>query len=70
MVMDTLLYAKLDSFEGSLRRDQGHFDEARTLLSRAVLVFRVFGDEREAVKVLLTLSYVYFRLSRSVESLE
>jgi tetratricopeptide (TPR) repeat protein len=68
-VADSILYATLDSFEGSLRRDQGRFEEARTMLARAILVYRVFGHETQAAKLLLTLSYVHYRLGRNAESL-
>jgi len=67
---DVLLYALLDSFQGSLRRQQYRYADAEKHLARAVLIYRVFGEERSAAKALLKLSFVYACLSRNDESLE
>lgn len=64
------LYALRASFEGSQRRDQSNFEQAKKLLSQSILIYRVVGDENEAAKVLLSLSYVHFRLGETVQSLE
>lgn len=62
------LYALAARFEGSLRKDQGRFKEAKKLLSQAILIYRVFGEEREAAKALLKLAYVHYRLDQPEES--
>jgi len=69
-IKDVLLYALLDSYQGSLRRQQYRYADAKNHLARAVLIYRVFEEERAAAKALLKLSSVYFSLSRSDDALE
>lgn len=55
---DALTRAELDRFEGSLRRAQRRFDEARDLFSRAVMAFALEGKKADVTKTLLALGPV------------
>jgi len=59
-VTDTLLYAEVDWFEGTLRKDQRRFAEAEALLLRSIMLYRLAGDPRAAVYPLVTLGILYF----------
>jgi tetratricopeptide (TPR) repeat protein len=68
---DRLTRAELDSFEGSLRWAQRRFDEAETLLSRAVQTFVAEERPVEAARVLLKLGTVHSEtghLERAIET--
>ena len=48
-VTDTLVYAEVDWFEGTLRKDQRRFQEAEDLLARAITLYHLAGDKAAAV---------------------
>ena len=56
---DRLVRAELDSLEGSLRRDQRRFAEARALLERAVLTYHAQGLTKRAGRTRIKLGGVY-----------
>jgi len=64
------LYALAARFEGTLRTNQRRYKEARILLARAILIYRVFGEEREAAQALLKIAFVYFQLDELPRSFE
>lgn len=57
---DPLLAAELDDLEGSLLRDQRHFEEAETTLRRAATAYRAAERFVETARVLMKLDGVYF----------
>jgi tetratricopeptide (TPR) repeat protein len=59
-VTDTLVYAEVDWFEGTLRKDQRRFAEAEALLLRSVMLYRLAGDPRGSVSPLVTLGILYY----------
>ena len=59
-VTDTLVYAEVDWFEGTLRKDQRRFAEAEALLLRSIMLYRLAGDQKAAVFPLVTLGVLYF----------
>jgi tetratricopeptide (TPR) repeat protein len=59
-VTDTLVYAEMDWFEGTLRKDQRRFTEAEALLLRSIMLYRLGGDQAAAVSPLVTLGVLYF----------
>ncbi|HYU34360.1 MAG TPA: hypothetical protein VEW48_19580 [Thermoanaerobaculia bacterium] len=59
-VTDTLVYAEVDWFEGTLRKDQRQFADAEALLLRSIMLYRLAGDQRAAVYPLVTLGILYF----------
>jgi len=68
---DRLTRAELDSLEGSLRREQRRFDEARILFSRAVMAYALEGRHSQASGVLVSLGMVYREmgdLDRAIET--
>lgn len=58
-VEDTLIVAEIDRLEGTLRKDQRRFAEALALLTHAIELYRVVGEEIEAAKVLLKVADCY-----------
>lgn len=58
-VIDYELYALRASFEGSFHRDRKNYEEAEKLFSQAILVYRVFGEEKSAAKNLLNLASIH-----------
>jgi len=72
MIVDSLVHAELDSLEASLRKDQRRFDDARKLLARAVVSYRLSKQRREVARNLLKLSTVEFydgQVGRAIEIL-
>lgn len=63
------LYALLYRLEASLHKDRKNFHEAERLLSLAVLIYRVFGDEEGAVRSLIKLAAVYHHLEENGQAL-
>lgn len=59
-VTDTLVYAEVDWFEGTLRKDQRRFPDAEALLLRSIMLYRLAGDQRAAAFPLITLGVLYF----------
>jgi tetratricopeptide (TPR) repeat protein len=59
-VTDTLLYAEVDWFEGTLRKDQRRFADAEALLLRSIMLYRLAGDQRAAAHPLVTLGLLYY----------
>ncbi len=59
-VTDTLVYAEVDWFEGTLRKDQRHFAAAEALLQRSILLYRLMADQQGAVSPLVTLGILYY----------
>ncbi|MEM7048644.1 MAG: tetratricopeptide repeat protein [Acidobacteriota bacterium] len=68
-VTDKLVYAELDSYEGTLRRVQRSFDEAETLFERAVLHSRLAGDDERVARTLLSISELYRAMGESEKAL-
>ncbi|HXU32993.1 MAG TPA: tetratricopeptide repeat protein [Thermoanaerobaculia bacterium] len=58
-VTDLRVAARLDSLEGSLRKDQRRFREAREALRRALLLYRSVGEQRQIATVLMKLSIIH-----------
>lgn len=56
---DVLVQAELDHMEGALRRAQRRFDEAETLLARAIAGYRAQRHSREEGQALLSLGMVF-----------
>jgi tetratricopeptide (TPR) repeat protein len=54
-VTDPVVIAEVDWFEGTLRKDQRHFDKAEELLLRAATFYRLAGEEGKAAYPLVTL---------------
>jgi tetratricopeptide (TPR) repeat protein len=59
-VTDSLLCAEVDWFEGTLRKDQRRFADAEELLLRAIMLYRLAGDQQAAVSPLITLGILYY----------
>ena len=59
-VTDTMIYAEVDWFEGTLRKDQRRFVEAEALLLRSIMLYRLAGDQVAAVSPLVTLGVLYY----------
>lgn len=59
-VTDTLVYAEVDWFEGTLRKDQRQLVEAEALLLRSILLYRLAGDLTTATYPMVTLGLLYF----------
>jgi tetratricopeptide (TPR) repeat protein len=58
---DPALPAEVHSYLGSLRKDQGRFDEAERHLRLAGLLYEAFEEPEKAARVLLNLAGVQFR---------
>lgn len=52
--------AEVHNYLGSLRKDQGHLEEAVHHLRRAATLYGVYGDREKAARELLTLGLVYY----------
>jgi tetratricopeptide (TPR) repeat protein len=59
-VVDSLVLAELDWFEGTLRKDERRFVDAEELLVRAVTLYRLAGEEALAAYPLVTLGLLFF----------
>ncbi|HSL83651.1 MAG TPA: tetratricopeptide repeat protein [Thermoanaerobaculia bacterium] len=60
-VTDPATPAEVYSYLGSLRKDQGRFDEAIENLDLAALLYDLLGEREMAARVLLKLGTVHFR---------
>jgi len=60
-VTDPRVAARLDSLEGSLRKDQRLFGRAKEALQRAFLLYGSVGEQTQVAKVLMKLSAVHFQ---------
>jgi tetratricopeptide (TPR) repeat protein len=60
-VIDTLVCAEVDWFEGTLRKDQRRFQEAEDLLTRAIALYRLAGDYASAIYPLGALGILYYK---------
>ncbi len=72
-VTDPLVLAQVDHLEGSLRKDQRRFEEAKALLTRAAMLFRISGAAVETARVLLKLGALFFQqdlFERAVDTTE
>ena len=69
-VTDTLVYAEVDWFEGTLRKDQRRFAEAEALLLRSIMLYRLAGDQRAAVSPLVTLGILYYHRQNYRQALD
>jgi tetratricopeptide (TPR) repeat protein len=58
---DLAIAAELDSYFGSLRKDQSRLEEATRHLQRAVALFPLLGNGRKAARDLLQLGVVHYR---------
>lgn len=67
---DRLTRAELDSLEGSLRRAQRRFGEARALFSRAVMAYALEGNHSQAAGVLVSLGIVYREMGEFERAIE
>lgn len=65
-----LTRAEIDSLEGSLCRAQRRFDEAITLLSRAVMGYALEGERLRAAGALVSLGTVYRELGELERAIE
>ncbi len=61
---DLAIAAELDFLMGSLRKDQGRFDDASRHLERAAALYPVLGDPGKAASTLLKLGIVHSRAHR------
>ena len=59
-VVDTLIYAELDSAEAVLHIDQRRFSKAEDLLSRSIAFYAAAGAKEQATHPLLTLGLLYY----------
>ena len=59
-VNDPEMLGRIDELEGSLRKDQRHFDRAEELLARAVTLYRMAGRSVEIARVRLNLGDLYY----------
>ncbi len=66
--IDPLTAAELDTMEGTLRRDQRRFDDARVLLERAALTYQRVGTPRDTAIVQLKLGALYFECGSPTEA--
>jgi hypothetical protein len=67
------IHAEIDLHEGIHLRDQRHFEQAETLLLRAVLLFQTAGSHKEAQTALLilgTVAYYQGDLVNAIRSVE
>ncbi len=62
---DLAIAAEMDSFFGSLRKDQGRFDEAVPHLERAAALYPLLGDSERTARTFLLLGTVHHRCHRS-----
>jgi len=69
-IVDPLLFAEVDSLEGSLRKDRGELGEGHKLLSRACLVYRMKGEGYKAALVFHQLGTLYHRQGLMEKALE
>lgn len=58
-VTDPEVLARVDDLEGSLRIDQRLFQEAETLLRRAIMFYRLIGAATEEARVLVKLAVAF-----------
>jgi tetratricopeptide (TPR) repeat protein len=69
-VTDSEMLARIDELEGSLRKDQRHFDQSEDLFTRAVMLYRMAGRPVEIARVRIKLGalyYVQYRLWPAIE---
>ncbi|HVT61724.1 MAG TPA: hypothetical protein VHR45_25420 [Thermoanaerobaculia bacterium] len=59
-VAEPTIYALVDEFEGSLRKDQRRFAAAEELLARAVTLYRAVGERERTAAPLLALAALYY----------
>jgi tetratricopeptide (TPR) repeat protein len=70
-VTDPATPAELSSYLGSLRKDQGRFEEAAHHLHRAAALYQLLRDREKAARVLLNLGTLHYRrheLAAAVEA--
>lgn len=60
-VTDVTVAAELDRYEGSLRKDQGHLDEAARCVTRAAALYRFVGELENAARTLIKLGTIHDR---------
>lgn len=69
-VIDYDLFGLRASFEGSFHRDRKAYEKAQQLFGQAVLVQRIFGDEKEAAKNLINLASIHHLRGRDERAVE
>ncbi|MEM7051675.1 MAG: hypothetical protein AAF604_18550 [Acidobacteriota bacterium] len=72
-VTDKLVYAEIDSFEGSLRTDQRRYRQADMLLRRATMHYRLARDDEKVASTLLqlaNLNYYQQKLDKAIASIK
>jgi tetratricopeptide (TPR) repeat protein len=69
-VTDLLVYAEVDCFEGSLRKDQRRFKEAEELLVRSSSLFELAGEKHEAARPLLVLGAIHHHRQNMAKAVE
>jgi hypothetical protein len=62
--------AEVYSYLGSLRKDQGRFEEAAFHLHRAAALYRLLGDREKAARVLLNLGTLYYRRHEAAAAID
>src|SRR5262249_17804702 len=70
-VTDPEILARVDELEGTLRKNQGLFDEAEELLARAALLYQLAGLKTEGIRVAVKLAGVFFfrgDVARAIET--
>lgn len=68
-VSDPDVLARLDSLEGSLRKDQRRFREAEEVLTRARFLYELAGERRQMGCVSMQLSTVHFQSGQLARAL-
>ncbi|MFP3939506.1 MAG: hypothetical protein ACLF0P_04310 [Thermoanaerobaculia bacterium] len=69
-VTDILVCAQLDSYEGSLRKNQRRLKEAAVLLHRAATLYRLAGEKEKTARIMTKLSLVHLHRTSYDEGVE
>lgn len=59
-VADVTVAAELDSYEGSLRKDQGRYGEAARCVHRAIALYRLVGELERVARLEVQLGMVHY----------
>ena len=68
-VIDPAVSARIDSLEGSLRKDQRRFKEAEEILSRAQFLYEIVGESAQVGRVHVQQATVYFQMGSLTKAL-
>lgn len=69
-VTDPEMLGRIDELEGSLRKDQRHFDQSEELFTRAVTLYRMAGRPVEIARVRIKLGDLYYAQYRLWPAIE